>query len=98
MARIRWITQACTIACGNTAFTLSGSPFRPSQTMKNTSATPRFFRSVSTFIQNFADSPPPLPGPQPEHVPVPVQVDPDRGVERLVADLPVADLDRRSRR
>src|SRR4029450_8208117 len=32
-------------------------------------------------------------GPQPEHVSVRVQVDPDGGVERPVADLPVADLD-----
>jgi hypothetical protein len=33
-----------------------------------------------------------VPGPQAEHVAAAVQVDPDRGVERLVADLPVADL------
>ena len=34
-----------------------------------------------------------ISGPQTEHVAVPGQVDPDRGVERLVADLPVADLE-----
>lgn len=50
------------MAWGNTAFTESGSPLRPSQTMKNTSVTPRFLISVSTLCQYFADSPPPLPG------------------------------------
>ena len=32
------------------------------QTRKNTSVTPRFFRSVSTASQYLADSPPPCPG------------------------------------
>ena len=41
---------------------LSGKPFSPSHTRKNTSLTPRFFRSVSTFNQYLADSPPPAPG------------------------------------
>lgn len=41
---------------------LSGRPFNPSQTAKNTSMTPRFFNSVKQANQNFADSPPPLPG------------------------------------
>jgi hypothetical protein len=53
--------QACTIARGNTAVAESGSPFSPSQTMLITSLTPRFARSASTDIQNFADSPPPAP-------------------------------------
>ncbi len=89
MARIRWITHACTIAAGKTAFTLSGKPFSPSQTTKNTSMTPWFFRSASTLIQNFADSldtAAAFASPQAEHVPVAAQVDPDRGVERLVTD------------
>ena len=63
--RIRCTMQVWTIAAGKTPFTLSGSPLRPSQTMKNTSAMPRFFSSVSTLIQNFADSPLPLPGHSP---------------------------------
>src|SRR3954447_26925306 len=81
------------MASGNTALTESGRPLRPSQTMKNTSLTPRLRRSVSTLIQNFADSPPPCPGPRPEDVPVAVQVDPDGGVVRLVADLPITHFD-----
>jgi hypothetical protein len=56
---MRWMMQDCITARGHTVFTESGSPLRPSQTTKNTSPTPRFFRSVSTLIQNFADSPPP---------------------------------------
>src|SRR5512135_2604909 len=43
---------------GHTLPTAPGSPFSPSQTRKNTSATPRFFRSVSTLSQNLAPSPP----------------------------------------
>ena len=61
----RWMTHVCTVAWGNTAPTESGSPFRPSQTMKNTSSTPRFFSSVSTCSQNFADSPFPVPAHSP---------------------------------
>jgi DNA-binding GntR family transcriptional regulator len=44
---------------------LMAMTFAASHTTKNTSATPRFFRSVRTFIQNFADSPPPLPAHSP---------------------------------
>jgi hypothetical protein len=72
--------QVWTVAMGQTVFTEFGSPFRPSQTTKNTSATPRFFRSVRTAIQNFADFPPPS-RPNPQDVLLPVQVDPDRGVD-----------------
>ena len=55
----------CTVAIGRTAFTEFGSPLSPSHTTKNTSATPRFLRSVRTAIQNFADS----PSPSPAHIP-----------------------------
>ena len=46
------------MVCGQACATTSGSPFSPSQTRKNTSLTPRFFRSTRTLIQNFAPSPP----------------------------------------
>ena len=58
--------QVWTIAAGNTAATESGRPFSPSHTTKKVSFTPRFLMSVSTFIQNFALSPPP---PVPAHRP-----------------------------
>jgi hypothetical protein len=54
LPRIKWMMQVCTIVAGQTAATESGRPFKPSQTRKNTSATPRFFSSVSTAIQTFA--------------------------------------------
>lgn len=57
--------QVCTVASGNTAFTLSGRPLSPSQTTKKTSLTPRDFKSVSTAYQNFALS----PSPSPAHIP-----------------------------
>ena len=56
--------QVCTMACGHTLPTTSGRPLSPSQTTKNTSPTPRFFKSVSTLIQNLAPSPP-----DPDHSP-----------------------------
>jgi hypothetical protein len=40
--------QVCTMASGHTLLTTSGSPFRPSQTTKKVSFTPRLRRSVST--------------------------------------------------
>src|SRR5665811_297934 len=55
---IRWMMHVCTVVIGHTLPTTSGSPLRPSQTRKNVSATPRFFISVRTLIQNFAPSPP----------------------------------------
>ena len=58
--------QVCTIVAGHTALTLSGRPFKPSQTRKNTSATPRLRSSVNTTIQNLADSPPPSPNHMPK--------------------------------
>jgi hypothetical protein len=54
LPRIKWMMQVCTIVAGQTAATESGRPLKPSQTRKNTSATPRFFSSVSTAIQTFA--------------------------------------------
>jgi hypothetical protein len=42
----------------HTVVIASGRPLRPSQTAMQTSATPRFFSSVSTASQNFAPSPP----------------------------------------
>jgi hypothetical protein len=56
LPRIKWMVQVCTIVAGQTAATESGSPFKPSQTRENTSATPRFFSSVSTAVQNFRQS------------------------------------------
>ena len=50
--------QVCTMVCGHTFPTTSGSPFNPSQTRKNMSLMPRLRMSVSTLIQNFAPSPP----------------------------------------
>jgi hypothetical protein len=46
------------MVCGHTFATTAGRPFSPSQTRKNTSHTPRFFRSSNTDIQNLAPSPP----------------------------------------
>jgi hypothetical protein len=48
-----WVTVR-----GQTAVMASGSPVSPSQTTISTSATPRFFSSVSTCSQYFAPSPP----------------------------------------
>jgi len=59
--------------------------------MKKSSRTPRFFKSASTATQNLADSAPP-PGPFPQHASLAGEVHPDRGAERLVADLTVTDL------
>jgi hypothetical protein len=56
--RIRWMMHVWTVLSGHTLPTTSGSPFRPSQTTKKVSLTPRLRRSVRTLIQNFAPSPP----------------------------------------
>src|SRR3954453_12407580 len=89
------MTQACTIAAGNTVLTASGSPLRPSQTTKNTSRTP-VDGTVLQIGQHVHPELRRLPatgaGPQPQDVSPTVQVDPDRGVERPVADLPVPNL------
>src|SRR3954469_6824737 len=90
--RIRWITQVCTVASGNTAFAESGRPLSPSQTRKNTSRTP-----VGQGVLQVGEHAQPelgrlsgaVAGPQPEHVLAALQVDADRGIERPVADLPV---------
>src|SRR5213082_4194120 len=52
------MTQVCATARGQVDSIASGSPFRPSQTTMQASATPRFFKSVSTCNQNLAPSPP----------------------------------------
>mgnify|MGYP006869484761 FL=1 len=78
---------------GNTAVALSGSPFNPSQTRKNTSVTPRFFLVGEYGQPVLGRFPATLPGPDSENVLVTVQIDPERSVERLVGDLPVPHLD-----
>lgn len=88
----RWTMQACAVVAGNTAFTLSGRSFSPSQTRKKTSRTPRFLMSVSRLIQNFADAPPPVPATAPARRGGPPGR-PDRGVERLVTHPAVPNLD-----
>ena len=55
-ARIRWITQVCTIALGQVASIASGRPFSPSQHTISTSLTPRLRSSASTPPQNRAPS------------------------------------------
>lgn len=85
--------QTCTVARGNTTLTLSGKPLRPSQTTKNASP----HAPVLEVCQHAHPEPRRLAsavaGPQPEDVAFAREVDPDRGVERLVTDLPVAHLD-----
>jgi hypothetical protein len=46
--------QVCTMVSAKTALTEAGNPFRPSQTKKKVSATPRLRSSVSTASQYFA--------------------------------------------
>jgi hypothetical protein len=46
------------VVSSHTVLMASGSPLSPSQTAMHTSATPRFFSSVSTCNQNLAPSPP----------------------------------------
>ena len=70
----------------------SGRPLSPSQTVMQTSSTPRFLISVSTESQNFAPFAA-VSGPQPEDVAFAVDADADRDVDRPVRDLPVTDLD-----
>ena len=77
---------------GQTAFTESGKPLSPSQTRKNTSETPRLRSSVSTAIQNFADFRRRRRTTSPRCPLVAAEVDPDRGIDRPVRDLPVANL------
>ena len=84
--------HACTTASSHTVVIASGRALRPSQTAMQTSWTPRFFSSVSTCSQNLAPSPP-SPAHRPEDVAFPAHGDPDDDIDRLVADLPVADLD-----
>ena len=48
--------QVCSVVAGNTAPSASLMPLRPSVTAIRMSWQPRVFRSVKTFIQNFAPS------------------------------------------
>ena len=92
MLRIRWMMQVCTIACGHTLPTTSGSPFSPSQTTKNDvlhAAVAQVGEHAHPELRALTAG----AGPQPEDVALAGQADPDRGVERPVGDLPVADLD-----
>jgi hypothetical protein len=50
--------QVWTTARAQTVVIASGRPLSPSQTVMQTSSSPRFLISVSTEIQNFAPSPP----------------------------------------
>src|SRR4051794_12701892 len=84
--------QVCTMVCGHTLATTSGSPLRPSQTRKNVSFTPRLRMSVRTLIQNFAPSPP-VPTHSPRMSFASANDTPSAALDRSVRDLPVADLD-----
>ena len=48
--------QVCNVVRGNTASNAAGIPVSPSVTAIRMSFTPRVFRSLNTFIQNFAPS------------------------------------------
>ena len=72
--------QVWTFAWLNTFPMLSGKPLSPSQTVKNTSLTLRFFGSVRQLR------------PELRRFLVAVQIDTDRGVVGLVTDLPVTHL------
>ena len=48
--------QVCSVVRGNTAASAAGMPVSPSVTAIRMSFTPRVFRSLNTFIQNFAPS------------------------------------------
>ncbi len=61
--------QVCSVVAGNTAASASGMPFRPSVTAIRMSATPRVFKSLKTFIQNFAPSLPSIHSPRMSRVP-----------------------------
>ena len=94
MLRIRWMMHVWTVVSGHTLPTTSGRPLRPSQTTKKVSLTPRLRRSVSTLIlRTKGRALTTGAGPQPRHVLLPGQAHPDRGVDRPVGDLAIADLD-----
>ena len=82
--------QVWTVVCGHVA-DYGGQAFSPTQTRKNTSFTPRFFMSSSPTSRTWR-----LPRrsrPTAEDVFAAVQRDTDRGVDRPVSDLAIADLD-----
>ena len=85
--------QVCTIAAGNTPATGVRQPLQAvadDEEHIDHAAVLDVGQHTHPELRRLART---VAGPQPEHVPVPVQVDPDRGVERLVADLPVTNLD-----
>ena len=84
--------HCCTTVSSHTVVIASGRPLSPSQTAMHTSATPRFFSSVST-LQPELRALAAVAGPQPQDVAFPGHGDPDGHVDRFVPDLPVADLD-----
>src|SRR4051812_22925323 len=81
-----------TTVSSHTVVIASGRPLSPSQTAMHTSATPRFSR-LGQDLQPELGAPPAVAGPQAEDVAFPGHGDPDDHVDRLVPDLPVADLD-----
>ena len=91
--RIRWMMQVWTIAAGNTAAD------RVRQALEAVADDEEHVRHAAVLDVGEHVHPElrALPaagaGPQAQDVAAAGQVDPDRGVERLVADLPVADLD-----
>src|SRR5690606_18512053 len=64
LARTKWTTHSCTVACGQISLIDSGSPLSPSQATIITSATPRLRSSARQLIQCLAPSPP-----VPTHIP-----------------------------
>ncbi len=83
--------QVCTVAWGHPVFTESGRPLRPSQTTKNTSDTPRLRSSVRIAREELCRFP--AANPHARDDLVAIEVHPDRGMDRPVVYLAVADLD-----
>src|SRR5215218_9564404 len=84
--------QVCTIASGHTFSTTSGSPFNPSQTRKNTSRTPRFFKSTSTLIGKLGALTT-VAHPQAQDVFAAVHRDADSRINGPVSHLTIPDFD-----
>ena len=92
MLRIRWMMQVCTIACGQTFADHLGQAFEPVADHEEhvlDAAVAQVGQHRHPELRALTAG----AGPQPEDVPLAVEGDPDRGVERPVRDLPVADLD-----
>ena len=90
--RIRWMMQVWTVVSGHTFPTTSGRPFEPVADQEE-----HVLHAAVADVGQHAH--PELraltagPGPQPQDVLLAGQGDPDRGIDRPVRDLPVADLD-----